>query len=67
LVSRAGDFAEHPLNVLVLALLQHEDGNLESTEVGGGLAEAVRGFLTGVADKDDGVDLGSERLLAAVQ
>jgi hypothetical protein len=49
------------------ALLQHEDGNLETAEVGGGLAEAVRWFLAGIADEDDGVDLGSERLLAAVQ
>jgi hypothetical protein len=40
-VGQPGDFAEYPLDVLVLALLQHEDGNLESAEVGGGLAEAV--------------------------
>jgi hypothetical protein len=61
----AGRFREHQLDVLVLALLQHKDGNLESAEVSGGLAEAVHG--SGVADEDDGVDLGSERLLAAVQ
>jgi hypothetical protein len=66
-VGQPGDLAEHQLSFFVLTFLQHEDGNLKPPKISGGLAEAIRGFLTGITDEDDGIDFRSNCFLAAVQ